>query len=378
MNPTKDSIRLPRNPALKTIFSHSRMIADALRRYAVHPRGPLDPRTVAALDFDTLEKLPNEWITDDFRVRIGDQAWRVRFRWARDWSDPRGYLLIPVEFQSQPRPDMALRMASYALRLYDELEATGVLSRRTPRPALFPLLIYNGPGRWTAATSLNRLVATPALEPAAGVRAEDIEDARRAARDLAAFQLRHTHFALDFDPYRRDDPVADNAMSLQIALESASTLDGLRQPLQMLQGLADRRLAEKMLDWTLLRLHVDEETAEEMKTMASLDDFHSQLDETVKGWTEQLLAEGVEQGIEQGIERGIEQGIERGRAEGERTVLRRQLARRFGPAAEPLYPLIDQVQSASKLAEIGEWLLADTIEQLIAKVEDALAGDRSH
>ena len=100
--------------------------------------------------------------------------------------------------------------------------------------------------------------------------------------------------------------------------------------------------------------------------MASLDDFHSQLDETVKGWTEQLLAEGVEQ------------GIERGRAEGERTVLRRQVARRFGPAAEPLYPLIDQVQSASKLAEIGEWLLADTIEQLIAKVEDAVARDRSH
>ena len=74
MNPTKDSTRLPRDPALKTIFSHSRMIADALRRYAVYPRGPLDPRTVAALDFDTLEKLPNEWITEDFRVRIGDQA----------------------------------------------------------------------------------------------------------------------------------------------------------------------------------------------------------------------------------------------------------------------------------------------------------------
>ena len=112
--------------------------------------------------------------------------------------------------------------------------------------------------------------------------------------------------------------------------------------------------------------------------MASLDDFHSQLDETVKGWTEQLLAEGVEQGIEQGIERGIEQGIERGRAEGERTVLLRLAERRFGPAAEPLYPLIDQVQSTAKLAEIGEWLLADTIEQLIAKVQDAVASHRSH
>ena len=100
----EDSNRLPRDPALKAIFSHPRMIADALRGYAVRPRGPLDPRTVAALDY--------------------------------------------------------------------------------------------------------------------------VEDARRAALDLAAFQLRHTHFALAFHPYREDDPRADNAMSLQIALESASTWTG--------------------------------------------------------------------------------------------------------------------------------------------------------
>ena len=52
-----DSDRLPHDPAFKAIFSHPRMIADALRGYAVQPDGPLDPRTVAALDFSTLEKL---------------------------------------------------------------------------------------------------------------------------------------------------------------------------------------------------------------------------------------------------------------------------------------------------------------------------------
>ena len=57
-----DSNRLPQDPAFKAIFTHSRMIADALRYYATKPNGPLDPRTVAALDFDTLEKLPTEWM----------------------------------------------------------------------------------------------------------------------------------------------------------------------------------------------------------------------------------------------------------------------------------------------------------------------------
>ena len=65
-----DSDRLPHDPAFKAIFSHPRMIADALRGYAVKPNGPLHPRTVAALDFGTLEKLPAEWITRDFRRRV--------------------------------------------------------------------------------------------------------------------------------------------------------------------------------------------------------------------------------------------------------------------------------------------------------------------
>ena len=125
-----------------------------------------------------------------------------------------------------------------------------------------------------------------------------------------------------------------------------------------------------MLEWTLRRLDVDDETAEEMKRMASLDEFHSQLDETVKGWTEQWFAEGVEH--------GIERGIERGRVEGERAVLRRLAARRFGAAAGPLHSLLDEVHSTAKLTEIGDWLLADTIDQLVTKVEAAVADDRSH
>ena len=68
----KDSDRLPTDPAFKAIYSFPRMIADALRGYAVKPNGPLDPRTVAALDFRTLRKLPAEWVTPDFRRRIGD------------------------------------------------------------------------------------------------------------------------------------------------------------------------------------------------------------------------------------------------------------------------------------------------------------------
>ena len=36
--------------------------------------------------------------------------------------------------------------------------------------------------------------------------------------------------------------------------------------------------------------------------MASLDEFHSQLEETVKGWSEQMLAQGRAIAIKQGPE----------------------------------------------------------------------------
>ena len=356
-----DNDPLPRDPALKAIFSHPRMIADTLRGYVVRPHGPLHPRTIQALDFDTLEKLPAEWITPDFRRRIGDQAWRVRFRWARDWSAPGGYLLILVEFQSQRRSDMAQRMASYALRLYDDLETTGVLRRSVPRPLIFPLVLYNGPGRWTPATTLGDLTAAP-TPPAASAQPEDIADARLAARDLAAFQLRHAYFALAFARHRNDDPSADNAMSVMIGMENAATLEDLLPPLRALPELADESLTEWMLEWTLRRLRVDDETAEEIKRMASLDEFHSRLEERAQGWIDGWLAEGAE----------------RGRAEGvaaQRAMLRRQAVLRFGMSAKRLDPLLDGVDSVAELSKISEWLVVDTLDGLIAKIE---AGAANH
>ena len=89
-------------------------------------------------------------------------------------------------------------------------------------------------------------------------------------------------------------------------------------------------------------------------------------------------AEGVERGRAEGVERGIAQGVERGRAEGvaaQRDVLRRQATLRFGAPARLLDTHLERVGSAATLAEIGEWLMVDTIDQLVAKVKAAAAHD---
>ena len=360
---------LPHDAAFKAIFSHPRMIADALRGYAVRPNGPLDPRIVAALDFRTLEKLPAEWITPAFRRRIGDQAWPVRFRWARNWSDPAGCLLILVEFQSGPAPDMALRMAGYAVQLYAELETAGQVRAGGPRPPILPLLIHNGQRPWTAAASIDRLTATPAPPAVAEARPEDAEDAHLAAGDLAAFQLQHAYLPVDFYCHCEDDARADNAMSVMIRLETASAPSDLLPPLLLLRELPERNLADWLLRWALLRLGVTGETAEEMRRMASLDEFRSQLEETARGWTEELLAQGRAEGVEQGRAEGVA---------AQRESLRQQAALRFGASARRLDPFLDRVSSSARLSEISAWLMVDTIDQLAAKVEAAAAEDHAH
>ena len=98
--------------------------------------------------------------------------------------------------------------------------------------------------------------------------------------------------------------------------------------------------------------------------MARSDEFWSQLEETAKGWPEQFRAEGRAEGIAEGMA-------------AQRASLREQAALRFGGSAVRLDPLLDGVDSPAKLVEIGRWLMVDTIDELVAKIE-AAAGDRVH
>ena len=84
---------------------------------------------------------------------------------------------------------------------------------------------------------------------------------------------------------------------------------------------------------------------------------------TARGWTEQWFAEGVEQGRAEGIA-------------AQREVLRRQATLRFAASARLLDAHLEGVGSSAKLAEISEWLMVDTVDQLIAKINTATADDR--
>ena len=151
---------------------------------------------------------------------------------------------------------------------------------------------------------------------------------------------------LILSPAAGADPRPGNAMSALIGMEGARNEAELVAWLKALAGLA-----RTMLQWALRRLGITGAKAEEMRAMASLGEFHSQFEERVKGWTEKWL----EQGRAQGMERGLA---------AQRRALGRQAALRFGAGAEVLHPLLERVDSPARLADVGDWLMVDTLEQL--------------
>ena len=116
------------------------------------------------------------------------------------------------------------------------------------------------------------------------------------------------------------------------------------------------------------------------------------LEETVREWTADWVAEGREQGLEQGREQGLEQGreqgleqgreqgreqgLEQGRAE-ERALLCRLAARKFEAATgERLSAALAAVTDPDRLAEVGDWIIeCGTATELFARLHARRSGD---
>jgi len=75
----------------KFLFSHARMVEDLLK-------GFVREEWVTQLDFSTLEKVNNSYVSDTLQERQDDIVWRIR------GGETRLYVYILLEFQSTVDP----------------------------------------------------------------------------------------------------------------------------------------------------------------------------------------------------------------------------------------------------------------------------------
>ena len=109
----------------KLIFANPEMMRDLFIGFVNEP-------WVADIDFSTLERFPNSYITDDLRRREDDIIWRVNIK------GHTVYVYILLEFQASVDQFMAVRIMGYLALLYQDLIQSNNLAEGGLYPRFFP------------------------------------------------------------------------------------------------------------------------------------------------------------------------------------------------------------------------------------------------
>src|SRR5262245_57635624 len=99
------------------------------------------------LDLSTLERVSNSFVCTDLRERHSDLIWRFQLR-----GDGGGwvYVYLLLEFQSTSDPFMAVRLLTYIGLLLEDIIRKENMKPEDRLPAVLPLVLHSGRGRWRA------------------------------------------------------------------------------------------------------------------------------------------------------------------------------------------------------------------------------------
>ena len=342
----------------KLLFDHLRAIRDLLRDFALRD-------LVDVIDLDTLEQVPTEYVSDDRRQRRSDMVWRVRVRsgGSGEWL----YLLVLLEFQSTVDRRMALRILSYTVQTYEKL----LRGKRAPAggklPPVLPIVVYNGPPRWSAPLEMEELVAA-------------------VGEGLQPFQPRQRFFLVDLHRVSVEDPLLDNVLYAEALIEQGrwpKLVPALAKLGEVIDPVAEASLRRLIAELVRRALEggrqVTGEVAAELKTFEETGDLSAmgsllgeRIDQAIDESRARGLEQGLERGLEQGLERGLEQGLEQG-LERQRAMLLRQAAKKFdADTAARLETSLAAVDDPDRLVEIVD-LVIDSADgdELLSRVAGA-------
>ena len=254
--------QIPHDPLYKQFFSYPQMVESLLRDFV-----PED--FVKDLDFSTMRRCFNTYVTKDRRERRNDIVWRIKWK-----SDEWLYMTLILEFQSSPDPLMALRMLTYSgLLLTDTAKEQGP---SMGLPAVFPVVIYNGEEPWKTP-----LGVTPMYGPMP-LRSE--------------FYCPHqNYFLLDknFVPQQQLQE-KKGLVGILIRLERTYDPDIINVILEELTPLlpGDFALPLQELFLDLIDYRLTKAGIEGISKAKNIEEAHAMLKETYGTWKEKLISQG--------------------------------------------------------------------------------------
>jgi hypothetical protein len=287
-NPRRKSASSRYDQSYKRLFSHPAAVEELLR-------GFLQEDWTGRLDFSTLERVGNSFVSDDLRERHGDLIWRLRFAGETDgWF----YLYLLLEFQSTVDPFMAVRLLTYVGLLLEEIIRREKLKPGDRLPAVLPLVLYNGERPWRAPRELGSLF----VEVPPGLR---------------RYLPRLRYLLLDEGRLDLDRPeLAGSPIAALFQIDASRTPEDFpflaRKFADLLSRERDPELRRTLNDWfiSLVRRTFPGAIISETMDLGEAP----MLAETVRKWEKQIRREERKEG----------------QAEGMRKLLLQQMAQRFG------------------------------------------------
>jgi predicted transposase/invertase (TIGR01784 family) len=261
----------------KLLFSHPEMVRDLLRSFVLED-------WVSQIDFSTLERMSDSYISDTLRERHDDLVWRVQFR--DEWL----YVYLLLEFQSTQDRFMAARIMEYIAMLYRDIIRRDRPSKSGKLPPVLPIVLYNGDARWNAACDISDLI-------------EEVPGG------LAKYRPRLRYLLIDEGAYPEDTlrPLK-NVVSSLFQLESSTSPENIRALVKdVFHWLKEPEQAQLRRAFTvyLARVYFNDrpELLEMFASAKREEEVDAMLATRLEEWKKGIYNRGIEEGFEKGIEK---------------------------------------------------------------------------
>ena len=316
------------------------------------------------IDFSTLEAMPTELIDEAFRSRFADRPWRVRFRDA-DGTLHWLHIVVMLEFQSTVDWLMALRMQSYAVRIYESMWAGRTANKETRLPPIISIVVYSGHRRWNPVRSLSDLVG-PGTRPAEPVPPEVPNFTGESYLLVDLYRL-----ALADLPEDKLVSVLARAHGMRKVKDVAPVVD---EALRVMRSGPRRELREVFIPWFRElgeRFGVDLKFLEDDEMVAKLEEqgeVRLLVEERLKAQIDGIATRNLKKGRAEGRAEERAQALER-----ERALLHQLIALRFDTeTAQRLDPLLGATKDPDRLSEVGSWITdCATGKELLGRLQNA-------
>jgi hypothetical protein len=226
---------------------------------------------------------------------------------------------------------MAVRMMVYVGLLYQDLIRRGDVLTNKHLPPVLPIVLYNGDGKWTAATDVAQLVPkVPGL--------------------VSEYLPQLKYLLIDENNYSEDElSQLKNLVAAVIRFEHPTNDAALIHLIEQLNDWLDGQpeLKRTFAIWIRAVLLRQSKNTLVLPKINDLKELKMTLAERFDEWAKAYEQKGLEKGLEEGLEKGMEKGLEKG----ESLVLQRQLVRRFGPLPSNLLTRI----AAADRAQLELW-----------------------